>query len=177
MKKKLLASVVAIALVACCVIGGTLAWLTDTTDPVINTFTVGDVNIDLTETTGTNYKVVPGTNITKDPKVTVEANSEACYLFVKIETTDWNNKMTYEVADGWTELKGQTGVYYRTVESSEAPQYFQVLKNDTVVVPGTLTESELETMETNVPTLTFTAYAVQSENMADATAAWAALNP
>lgn len=177
MKKKLLASVVAIALVACCVIGGTLAWLTDKTDPVINTFTVGDVNIDLTETTGTNYKVVPGTNITKDPKVTVEANSEACYLFVKIETTDWNNKMTYEVADGWTELKGQTGVYYRTVESSEAPQYFQVLKNDTVVVPGTLTESELETMETNVPTLTFTAYAVQSENMADATAAWAALNP
>ena len=177
MKKKLLASVVAIALVACCVIGGTLAWLTDQTDPITNTFTVGDVNIDLTETTGTNYKVVPGTNITKDPKVTVEANSEDCYLFVKIETTDWNNKMTYEVADGWTELKGQTGVYYRTVESSEAPQYFQVLKNDTVVVPGTLTESELETMETNVPTLTFTAYAIQSANTGSAAEAWAELNP
>ena len=65
MKKKILASVVAVALVACCVIGGTLAWLTDKTDSKVNTFTVGDVNIDLTETT-TTYKILPGTEIRPD---------------------------------------------------------------------------------------------------------------
>lgn len=83
MKKKVL-SIVAVVLVLCCAIGGTLAWLTDKTDPVVNTFTVGDINIELKETT-TNYKMVPGNTITKDPKVTVKANSEACWLFVKVE--------------------------------------------------------------------------------------------
>ena len=49
MKKKGWLSVVALVLVLCCAVGGTLAWLTDTTDPVTNTFTVGDIDIDLTE--------------------------------------------------------------------------------------------------------------------------------
>lgn len=172
MKKKLLASVVAIALVACCVIGGTLAWLTDKTDPVVNTFTVGDVNIDLDESDDLDLKIVPGKEITKDPVVTVEANSEKCYLFVKIDKEHWNDKMTYEVADGWTEL--ETGVYYRTVESSETAQPFQILAGDKVTVANTLTKDEIETMKTNAPKLTFTAYAVQFEGMTDVNAAWTA---
>ena len=54
MKKKTLALVLALTLLVAGVIGGTLAWLTDQTDEVKNTFTVGDINIDLTETT-TDY--------------------------------------------------------------------------------------------------------------------------
>ena len=65
-------------------IGGTLAWLTDTTEPVTNTFTYGDINITLAETTEV-YKMVPGNSISKDPSVTVESGSEACWLFVKVE--------------------------------------------------------------------------------------------
>ena len=60
MKKKIFVPVVAAALALCCAIGGTLAWLTDKTDPVVNTFTVGNVDITLAETTGQEYKMVPG---------------------------------------------------------------------------------------------------------------------
>lgn len=88
MKKKATIAVVALALVLCFAIGGTLAWLVDESDKVVNTFTYGDINIDLSETTGEKYKMIPGNDITKDPKVTVEANSEACWLFVKVEKSD-----------------------------------------------------------------------------------------
>ena len=70
-------------------IGGTLAWLTDTTEPVTNTFTYGDINITLAETTEV-YKMVPGNSISKDPSVTVESGSEACWLLVKVEeSANW----------------------------------------------------------------------------------------
>ena len=49
MKKKLLALVLVVALAATAVIGGTLAYFTDT-DEATNTFTVGGVKIDLNET-------------------------------------------------------------------------------------------------------------------------------
>lgn len=39
MKKKVL-SIVAVVLVLCCAIGGTLAWLTDKTNPVVNTLSL-----------------------------------------------------------------------------------------------------------------------------------------
>lgn len=158
MKKKLLAAVVAVALAACCVIGGTLAWLTDKTDSKVNTFTVGDVNIDLTETT-TTYKILPGTEIAKDPKVTVEADSEACYLFVKVDKANWIDELSYAIADGWTEL--ETGVYYQVVDTNKADQTFAVLKDNKVVVSENLTKEEIEAVSANAPTLTFTAYAVQ----------------
>ena len=80
---------------------------------VKNTFTVGDINIGLTETT-TDYKMVPGNTIAKDPTVTVKAESEACWLFVKVtESENLDTFITYAIAEGWTKL--QDGVYYREV--------------------------------------------------------------
>lgn len=179
MKKKLLASVVAIALVACCVIGGTLAWLTDTTDPVINTFTVGNVDLTLTETTS-DYKMVPGSTIAKDPTVTVTAGSEDCYVFVKVdESANLDSFIDYSVdTTKWTALDGVPGVYYTEVSSAEAGNAIAVLTSNQVTVKTSVTKDMMDAItEGTEPTLTFTAYAVQSENMADATAAWAALNP
>ena len=175
MKKKLLASVVAIALVACCVIGGTLAWLTDKTDPVVNTFTVGNVNIDLDESDDLDLKIVPGKNITKDPEVTVKANSEDCYVFVEIESDNWIDGMTYSIDEtaGWQDLPGVTGVYYQVVSASNADQVINVLANQQVVVSGDITKETLDAV-TTAPTLTFTAYAVQFEGMTDVNAAWTA---
>lgn len=182
MKKKLFISVVAVALVACFAIGGTLAWLTDTTDPVTNTFTVGDINITLEESPNLNLKMVPGTTITKDPVATVEAGSEDCYLFVKVEkSANFDNFMTYQMATGWTEL--ETGVYYREVSNNALQdQDFDVLLNDTVTVKDTVTKEMLNDLtEDTFPTLTFTAYAVQlhKSNTEDFTAseAWATVNP
>ena len=105
---KTFAAMLALVLVIGCAVGGTVAWLVSSTDPVVNTFTYGDINITLSETTGNDYKIIPGVNIGKDPKVTVKKDSEACWLFVKVEKagTFGANKVTYSIATGWTQGDG-----------------------------------------------------------------------
>lgn len=169
---KTVAILLALVLAIGCAVGGTLAWLISQTNPVVNTFTYGDININLAETTGTDYKIIPGVNISKDPKVTVKANSEACWLFVKVEKNDWNDKVTYEIADGWTALTDHTGVYYRAVDAVTADTSFDVLKENQVTVSDTLTKEDIKGITTN-PTLTFTAYAVQKDGSTNAADAWA----
>lgn len=173
MKKKTLISIIAVALVLCVSVGGVLAWLTATTNTVTNTFTVGDINLDLNETTGDTYKMVPGNTIRKDPKVTVVANSEDCYVYVKIEKV--NNPDTYldyAIAEGWTALDGVAGVYYREVSSSDTAQVFEVLADNTVTVKSTVTKADLNNIGDNKPQLKFTAYAVQKANTGTAAEAW-----
>lgn len=177
MKKKTLALVLALTLLVAGVVGSTLAWLTDQTAEVKNTFTVGDINIGLTETT-TDYKMVPGNTIAKDPTVTVKANSEACWLFVKVtESTDLKDFITYAIAEGWTALPGVDGVYSREVPASAADQPFSVLKGDAVTVNSDVTKEMLTAKDFANPTLTFKAYAVQKDNVASASDAWAKVNP
>lgn len=171
--KKSLMCVLAVVVVLCCAIGGTVAWLMDRTDPVTNTFTVGDINIELTETTGDTYKMVPGNALAKDPKVTVLAGSEACWLFVKVEASaNFSSFMTYEMADGWTALAGHPGVYYREVPAASVNTSFNIIKNNTVLVKDTVTKEMLNADDFEEPTLTFTAYAVQKDNVTTAVSAW-----
>ena len=173
MKKKTLALVLALTLLVAGVVVGTLAWLTDQTAEVKNTFTVGDINIGLTETT-TDYKMVPGNTIAKDPTVTVKANSEACWLFVKVTgSTNLKDFITYAIAEGWTALPGVDGVYYSEVPASAADQTFSVLAGDAITVKSDVTRTMLETAKTDAPTLTFKAYAIQKDHFATADAAWA----
>lgn len=179
-------ALLALVLVIGCVAGGTVAWLVATTDTVTNTFTYGDINIELTETKPENKqaKIIPGVDIEKDPKVTVKAKSEACWLFVKVEEsgTFVADKVTYQIADGWTQGDGTIpdNVYYREVAAVTADTSYYVLKgNDTypngvVTVSQDLTKSEIPTGQ---PTLTFTAYAVQKEGIDDAATAWAKAAP
>lgn len=177
MKKKALALVLALTLLVAGIVGGTLAWLTDQTAEVKNTFTVGDINIGLTETTA-DYKMVPGNTIAKDPTVTVKANSEACWLFVKVtESTDLKDFITYAIAEGWTALPGVDGVYYREVPASAADQTFSVLADNAVTVNSDVTKEMLTAKDFANPTLTFKAYAVQKDNVASASDAWAKVNP
>lgn len=174
MKKKRISLVMALILVLSLAIGGTLAWLTTKTQEVKNTFTVGDINITLTETT-TDYKMVPGNEISKDPKVTVKANSEACWLFVKVDkSSNFDSFMTYEIAEGWNALAGQEGVYYREVNATTADVNFAVLKGNEVTVNNTVTKEMMNNLtDATRPTLTFTAYAIQKDGLATAAAAWA----
>ena len=174
---KLVVALLAVTLLIGCAIGGTVAWLTDKTTAVTNTFTYGNINITLDETTGSSYKIIPGVDITKDPKVTVKANSEACWLFVKVQEvgTFVADKVTYSIADGWTKLTGVTGVdnvYYCKVDATTADTDFAVLEGNKVTVSDTLTKEDIKNITTN-PTLTFTAYAVQKDGIADAATAWA----
>lgn len=186
---KTLVALLSLVLLLGCSLGGTLAWLSDSTDPVINTFTVGDIKIELTETQR-EYKIVPGVDIAKDPKVTVKANSEACWLFVKVDEDNWPTfteddgttlKVKYTIAGGWTKLTGvEDNVYYRKVDASGQDQAFYVLAGDdtypngVVTVSESLTKSEVQGIGTgeNAPTLTFTAYAVQREGVDTPEEAW-----
>ena len=195
MKKKTVALLLSLVLVFGVVAGGTLAWLTQKTDSVVNTFTYGDINIELTETKPDNKQatIIPSVNIEKNPKVTVKAGSEACWLFVKVEEANWpafknedgSKKVSYSVRTGeneWTLVPGQTDVYYRVVSAVTEDTDFYILTGDTQYVNGVVTVSEnLTKAEVNSiakgtqPKLTFTAYACQKDNVADAATAWAKL--
>ena len=104
--RKILPVLALVLVVAVASVGGTLAWLKASTAPVTNTFTVGDINIDLYETKypdGTEKekdgkvtrldsnewkaKLIPGKQWRKNPVVVVKAGSEPCWLFVKMTGT------------------------------------------------------------------------------------------
>lgn len=181
--------VLALALIVGVAGGATFAWLTAKSDTVVNTFTYGDINITLAESTGSDYKIIPGVNIKKDPKVTVKAGSEACWLFVKVDEENWPTltyvdgentvrKVNYDIADGWTKGDGTdipANVYYREVAAKDAAQEFPVLKDNKITVSDTLTKIEINSISTK-PKLSITAYAIQKDGMTDAAAAWAAIN-
>lgn len=182
MKKKSLALLLAIALVVVGAVAGTVAWLTDQTPSVTNTFTTSDINIELKETKN-HFQMIPGWDIEKDPKVTVKADSEACYLFVKLEKSDnFDTFMTYEMADGWEPLPEAPGVYYCKVAAATADTTFEVLKGNQVSVKGEVTKAQMNGLTADTyPTLTVTAYASQQfkNNTQEFTAAeaWANIAP
>ena len=185
MKKKTLTLLVALVLVVGCIVGGTLAWLTDKSDPVKNTFTTSDINITLEETKGGDereFKMIPGWTIEKDPKVTVVAGSEDCYLFVKLEkSANFDDYLTCDMADGWTALENVDGVFYRIVKTNDMGTEFSVLKDNQVTVKSEVTKEMMKAAKTERPTLTVTAYASQlykSENIEfGVTEAWDNVKP
>lgn len=147
MKKKTLAILLSCAMLIGATVGGAIAWLTDTTEEVVNTFTVGNIEIELEETGTTedeginkkDYDFVPGDTLLKDPTVTVKKESEECWLFVKVtvennECTDTsvipnivaNPVLTWEIAAGWTPYRTYSDVrdngtyyFYRSVTEND----------------------------------------------------------
>lgn len=92
MKKKLTAIALVVAMLAIAVVGGSLAYFTDT-DAATNTFTVGNVKIDLVEKNadGTPFtqdqKLLPGSKTVNNVAkvVTVEnTGSEDAYMWIEV---------------------------------------------------------------------------------------------
>lgn len=184
MKRKSLTILIAVVLVVVCAIGGTLAWLTAQTQEVTNTFTVGNIDITLTETgaidtdndefvDSKSYSMVPGTVLDKDPKITVAGGSEKCYLFVKVDkSTTLDTYIAYTIDSGWKNVPNADGVYYQIVNKNAGNRDFGVLANDTVTVKNTVTKDNMDYLNTDEaiqPTLSFKAYDVQYDNIYDAT--------
>ena len=163
-------------------VGGTAAWLAAKSEPIASTFTFGDINITLKDEDPQEgqIKIIPGVDIPKDLRVTVQANSVDCWLFVKVEQTGTfvADKVTYAIADGWTKGDGSqipTNVYYRQVNGATDDSVFSVLKGDKITVSKELTKEEIRNI--TGPTLTFTAYAGQKEGINTAADAWAVAAP
>ena len=132
MKKKTLTIAIALVLVVALAVGATWAYLTQTTGPVVNTFTVGKVldnagNFTLNEhpiknpnatngvyhldtgadpvTSVTYGAVMPGVDLPKDPTVTIKANAlkADAYLFVVVDN-QMASELTYNLKNVWKPL-------------------------------------------------------------------------
>mgnify|MGYP000822830923 FL=1 len=191
--KALLLSLCAVLLVTASVLG-TMAYLTSQ-DQVVNTFTVGNVAITLDEkdvdnsTLGENdrdkanaYKLMPGHNYEKDPIVHVDANSEDCYLFVKVVNEIANIEAEKTVAQqmtekGWVAVDAANGIYVYTTDKTN-PAVVTKGSNITVfenfTIAGYVDNTTLATYADK--TITVNAYAIQADGFAGKTASeiWAA---
>lgn len=121
-KKTVLAAIILLLMF---VVGGAIAYFTDT-DTVTNTFTIGSVDITLTEDgwdalADTNNNdipdaaedMLPGESVTKDPTINNVSTKNPAYVFVKVEVpcttivapaVTSEEIFTYTVNSGWTEL-------------------------------------------------------------------------
>ena len=121
-KKTILAAAVLLLMFA---VGGAIAYFTDT-DQKTNTFTIGSVDITLTEDgwdaledTNDNdipdaaEDMMPGESVTKDPLINNVSTKNDAYVFAKVEVpcttivapaTTSEELFTYTVNSGWTEL-------------------------------------------------------------------------
>lgn len=114
-KKSILVAAIAVMLVAALVVGGTLAYFTDKTGPKENTFTVGNVAIDLDEpswTADADHTLVPGKFYEKDPTITVNAGSQDAYVFLKLDLNKYVSLINLMGVDAYKEnIGGLTGEY------------------------------------------------------------------
>lgn len=165
-------------------IAGTVAWLTDKTEAVTNTFTTAGISISLTETMDNDGKwtmqMIPGTSKTKNPVVKVNRpeTDVDIYLFVKFEETVDESVVTYtsllNADNGWTALEGVNNVWYREVGATDTTVEWHLLKDDKVSVASTVTKDQIPD---NSGSMTYTAYAIQKEGSSSAADAWSKLNP
>lgn len=177
-------------------IAGTVAWLTDKTDEVKNTFTTADIKISLTETENVkdgawSAQLVPGKEYGKNPIVKVESDTDVdIYLFVKVDDTvsqylSYTNNLTAE-GSGWTKLSETENVWFRTVKTTDSTKEWPLIGDNKVTVKDSIVKQGTDvTGTTNIVMpddntdlhLTYTAYAIQMEGSTSAVDAWAKLNP
>ena len=173
---------------------GTMAYL-KSSGTVTNTFTVGSVKIELDEADvdvdggyvsdedarvkENEYHLLPGHTYIKDPTIHVDADSEDCYLFVKVVDEIANIEDTETVATqmgnkGWASVQGvaNTYVYIGTDDGAFAPLAVSgggdITVFETFKIKGSVTNEELA--EYANKTITVTAYAVQKDGFENKTA-------
>lgn len=180
--KKLTIAVIALSLILVGVVGGTLAWLSATSETVTNTFTYGTITIKLEEPIGEGNgyvfsRVLPGAQVEKDPTVTVVEGSEKCYVYVLIDN-QLGDKATYDIdTTKWARIDGETGTQalYRyligsdnIVDAFSADVEIPVFKHLTFA--GSLNKKTIEEEDLANKKVIITAYAHQADNTDMATA-------
>lgn len=186
MNKKLIVATAACAALLVGSISTSLAWLLDTTDTVTNKFNPSTLGVTLTESQTTQnvreYDMVPGWTYTKDPIVTVAANSEPCYVFLKVEKSqNLEDYLAYTFDNStWKKLAGVEGVdnvYFTKYETTSTNAItYPILLGGTytassgteieysanqVVVKSDVTKEMMEALNSTALEFKFTAYASQ----------------
>lgn len=192
MKKKITTLALLAALLTIVIGGATLAYFTDTEDAV-NTFTVGNVDIDLTEDSWIPPEnAVPGVAYDKDPNVT-NTGSNPAYIRVKVTVSDavaFKNALDkHELTDHLalfadfddTKWVNEKYVYADTLVYSV--HYFEVLEPGeetgaiftSFKIPAEFDNEDMASLGEDF-TITITAEAIQSEGFADSADAFAAFD-
>lgn len=102
MKKKIMTISLVVALAAIAIVGGTLAYFTDKTETKTNTFAVGNVKIYLNEPSwveSDTHTLMPGVTYDKDPTITVDENSQDCYVFLDMHFNKYSSLFWVMAAD------------------------------------------------------------------------------
>lgn len=174
---KPLVLVLTLVLVVGCVAGGSLAWLTDKTDPISNTFTIGNIELGTNDTPSTvsteNITYVPGQTIERDVTFTVAQGSEPSYLFIRIQ--EENNTASgldgkvvgYSVNSDLAAVPGHDGYYYMVVDTPAEDKSISVFVNNQFTINAGLTKNAIDAPGFQHPTISVTAAAVQKENIPD----------
>jgi len=170
MKKKI--TLIGLAVVALLLVGllSSLAFLTDKKD-VTNTFTVGKVKIDLAEPAylvgDDPLKLLPGTEIDKDPTVTLLEGSEEAYVFMQIVYVDGIENLLEDIEIGanWLPVTDADDLY--VYSDGDDPTAVSAATADKVLEPlftQIVVDNELENDDFNVvdPKLIIRAYAHQA---------------
>lgn len=188
--KKMLLALVALVLIITISVTGSLAYFTDKTEAVTNTFAAakmlddngtftlteskatakGDGTFELDVTTrvkeNSEYTVLPNVSIPKDPRIDITGLSIPAYLYVKVDNA-LHTGMSFTLAEDWTQIS-DTNVYYYTNKLTDAEYSIRILKDDMINVSSTYDGSNSGSC-----TLNFTAYSVQATgNGSDAASAW-----
>lgn len=120
MKKKIVALCLCVALAVVAIGGATLAYFTDTTDAKTNTFTVGNVDIDLTEPKWNEddaHTLMPGASYAKDPTITVAEKSQDAYVFLKVDMNKYVSLVNLMGVDAYkNNIGGLRGDYPGFIE-------------------------------------------------------------
>lgn len=149
--KKTLTIALSMVLVAAIAVTGTLAFLTDESDILVNKFTFGNTEVTIAEPDWTAalggeeaMKVVPGQTVAKDPTVTVKG-SEEVYVYAYV-----NNALAAYVTIGtiganWTPVAGLDGLYRynTTVTPADGGTTLDPLFTE-VTISETVTQKMLE---------------------------------
>lgn len=180
---------------------GTMAWLFAKSEVDAATYTVGQINIALSESnsgldgSSKGFLFVPGEVIACDSEVIVLPGSEACYLFVSVEErgnvlsgldgkiVEWDVNSSVVPGAGWMAVPGHDGFWYQEVDAvpkaSIGGERFTILTHNANYPKGFITANAGLTKEmisklnnNHFPMITFSAAAVQKDYIGSVDAAW-----
>ena len=153
--KKTLTIALSMVLVAAIAVTGTLAFLTDESDVLVNKFTFGNTEVTIAEPTWTAalrgeeaMKVVPGETVDKDPTVTVKG-SEEVYVYAYVNNALADYVTIGAIGANWTPVDGLAGLYrYNTTVTPAADGTELEPLFEEVTISDKITQ---ETLEENNP--------------------------
>lgn len=168
-KKKLVTTLGSLALVGALGVGATLAYLTDETSTIQNTFVIGNgIDITLTEQKYENGAAVPGqrldadttsqqnnypeivakSSFIKDPTTTVKKDSNDCWVFMHVQGVDAFEQINIDgIGDADLSITGWNEAWTKMDDNSKKDGWYayntkvteEMTKNDDLHLPALFT--------------------------------------